>query len=384
MTRGLHLLVCREEAASVQLPPYVRPDGHRMELSGSTTDACSMDELSYKAAGVDIEAGYEAVRRIKGHARSTFRKEVLQEIGSFGGLFALDTERYPEPVLISGTDGVGTKLKIAFMTNRHDTIGIDAVAYCVNDILCHGAEPLFFLDYLAVGKLDPTQAEAIVSGVASGCRQAGCALIGGETAEMPGFYQPGEYDIAGFAVGIVNRPDMITGEKVGAGDVIVGIRSTGLQSSGFSLVRKVVFEKAGLGVDAYVDALGCTVGEELLRPTGIYARPIADLVRLGLVHGIANISGGGLPENLPRSMADETVAVIERGSWPVPPVFTWLQEIGALSEDVMWNTFNMGIAMALILPEEHVHHVMEVLGAHGEQGDVIGRVETGPKGVRIV
>lgn len=342
------------------------------------------ESLSYKAAGVDIEAGYEAVRRMKGHARSTFRKEVLQEIGSFGGLFALDVARYPEPVLVSGTDGVGTKLKVAFMAEKHDTIGIDAVAYCVNDIICHGAEPLFFLDYLAVGKLDPSQAEAIVSGVAEGCRRAGCSLIGGETAEMPGFYPEGEYDIAGFAVGIVNRPDMITGESVRPGDAIIGIPSTGLQSSGFSLVRKVVFEHSGLRPDQYVDALGCTVSEELLRPTGVYVKPILALVERGWARGIANVSGGGLPENLPRSMADGTHAVIERGTWPVPKVFKWLQELGGLTDDVMWNTFNMGVAMAIITAPESVDHVIATLKEHGEEGYVIGRVEAGEKGVTIV
>lgn len=341
------------------------------------------EDLTYKAAGVDIEAGYEAVRRIRDHARSTFRKEVIQDIGSFGGLFALDLSRYPEPVLVSGTDGVGTKLKIAFMTGRHDTIGIDAVAYCVNDIICQGAEPLFFLDYLAVGRLDPAQAESIVAGIAEGCRQAGCALIGGETAEMPGFYQSGEYDIAGFAVGIVNRPDMITGEGVQAGDVIIGIRSTGLQASGFSLVRKVVFEKAGLAVDDHIDALGCTVGEELLRPTGIYAKPIGRLVEEKLARGIANISGGGLPENLPRAMAEGTRAVIRKGSWQVPPVFTWLQELGSLRDEVMWNTFNMGVAMAVIVPPSKVERTVEIIEEHGEKADVIGVVEAGPKGVRF-
>lgn len=341
------------------------------------------DELSYKAAGVDIEAGYEAVQRIRQHARSTFRKEVLQEIGAFGGLFALDLERYPEPVLVSGTDGVGTKLKIAFMTGQHDTIGIDAVAYCVNDIICQGAEPLFFLDYLAVGELEPAQVEAVVSGVAEGCRQAGCSLIGGETAEMPGFYESGEYDIAGFAVGIVNRPHMLTGESVRAGDVIIGIHSTGLQSSGFSLVRKVVFERANLSLDTYVDALECTVGDELLRPTGIYAKPVLELVHKQLVHGIANVSGGGLPENLPRSMAENTRAIVDKASWPIPPVFGWLQELGNLSDDVMWNTFNMGIAMAVMVPQENVDRVLEILRSHGEEANVIGKVESGSKGVHF-
>lgn len=342
------------------------------------------DELTYKAAGVDIEAGYEAVRRISAHARSTFRPEVLQDIGSFGSLFALDVKRYPEPLLVSGTDGVGTKLKIAFMMDKHDTIGIDAVAYCVNDILCQGAEPLFFLDYLAVGKLDPAQAEAVVAGIAEGCRQAGCALIGGETAEMPGFYPEGEYDLAGFTVGVVNRPDVITGEVVKPGDVIIGIASTGLQSSGYSLVRKVVFDHAGLTPDTYVDELGCTVGEELLRPTGIYVKPILEMVAGGYVHGIANISGGGLPENLPRSMADGTTAVIQRGSWPVPPVFPWLQRLGNISDDEMYNTFNMGVGMSVIVRPDAKDEAIAVAERHGWAAYVIGHVEAGEKGVRLV
>lgn len=342
------------------------------------------EELTYKASGVDIEAGYEAVRRIRGHAKRTFRPEVMLDIGSFGGIFALDTKRYPEPLLISGTDGVGTKLKVAFLTGKHDTIGIDAVAYCVNDILCQGAEPLFFLDYLAVGKLDPDQVEAIVRGVAEGCRQAGCALIGGETAEMPGFYAPGEYDIAGFAVGVVNRADVVTGERVQPGDVIVGIGSTGLQSSGYSLVRKVVFDVAGLAADHYVQELGCTVGEELLRPTGIYARPVLEMVQAGCVSGIANVSGGGLPENLPRALPDGCTAVVRRGSWPVLPVFPWLQQLGRIADSEMYSTFNMGVAMCVIAPFGREGEVLEIAAKHGEKAYVIGRVEAGEKGVRIV
>ena len=261
--------------------------------------------MTYRAAGVDIEAGYEAVRRIRTHARTTFRPGVLGDIGTFGGLFAVPVDRYREPVLVSGTDGVGTKLKIAFMTGRHDTVGIDVVAYCVNDILCQGAEPLFFLDYIGIGKLDPDVVERIVAGVAEGCRQAGCALIGGETAELPGLYAEGEYDLVGFAVGVVERERLIDGKRTRAGDIILGIASTGLQSSGYSLVRKVCFEKAGLKVEEYIPELGRTLAEELLQPTGIYAKALSALLQACDVRGIANISGGGLPENLPRALAQD-------------------------------------------------------------------------------
>lgn len=342
------------------------------------------DEMTYRAAGVDIEAGYEAVRRIKAHAQSTFRPGVLGGIGAFGGLFALDTGKYREPVLVSGTDGVGTKLKVAFLAGRHDTIGIDAVAYCVNDILCQGAEPLFFLDYLALGRLDPRVVEEIVSGVAEGCRRAGCALIGGETAEMPGFYPPGEYDLAGFAVGIVERERLVDGSGARAGDIVLGIASTGLQSSGYSLVRRVVFEKAKLPVDVYVDELGRTVGEELLEPTGIYVRAVLALLEACDVHGLANISGGGLPENLPRAVAPGLEIVIERGSWPVPPVFGWLQELGGIPEEEMYRTFNMGVGMAAIVPREEVDKAREVLAAHGWQSWPVGFLAQGPEGVRFV
>lgn len=339
--------------------------------------------MSYKSSGVDIEAGYEAVERIKAHALSTKRPGVMQGIGAFGGLFALDTTKYKAPVLVAGTDGVGTKLKIAFMTGRHDTIGVDAVAYCVNDIICQGAEPLFFLDYLAMGKLDPKVAEEIVKGVAEGCRQAGCALIGGETAEMPGFYPDGEYDLAGFAVGAVERAELIDGARVKPGDIVVGIASTGLQSSGFSLVRRVCFDVAKLSVDDYIEDLGKNLGDELLTPTGIYASAMDALTASCDVRGIANISGGGLPENLPRAVGSDSTVVLQKGTWPVPAVFDWLASMGKIEEDEMYRTFNMGIGMAVILPEDDVDRGMEVLEAKGWKAWPIGRIEFGERGVRF-
>lgn len=341
------------------------------------------EEMTYRSAGVDIEAGYEAVRRIKGHARATHRPEVVGGIGSFGGLFVLPPGRYREPVLVAGTDGVGTKLKVAFMTGRHDTIGIDAVAYCVNDIICQGAEPLFFLDYLAVGRLDPEMVESIVSGIALGCGQAGCALIGGETAEMPGMYAEGEYDLAGFVVGVVERERLIDGSRTEAGDVVLGIASTGLQSSGYSLVRRICFDKAGLRVDQYVPELGCTVGEELLRPTGIYVSALMALMGACDVRGIANISGGGLPENLPRAIRRGLRAVVQRGSWPVPPVFPWLQRLGNVTDEEMFRTFNMGVGMAVVLKETEVDKARRLLAEHGWESWSIGRLVEGDPGVRF-
>lgn len=339
------------------------------------------EESTYKAAGVDIEAGYEVVRRIRAHARSTYRAEVMNDIGSFGGFFALDTQRYKNPVLVSGTDGVGTKLKLAFLADKHDTVGIDAVAYCVNDIICQGAEPLFFLDYLAVGKMNPAQVETIVAGVAEGCRQAGCALIGGETAEMPGFYPVGDYDLAGFAVGVVERDQVIDGSRVQAGDKLVAIGSTGLQSSGFSLVRRVVFDVMKLQVSDYIPELGATLGEALLTPTGIYAKTVQALMRACDVHGIANISGGGLLENVPRSVAPGLQAVVRKGSWPVLPVFDFLQKGGGISEDEMYRTFNMGVAMVVIVPAADAEKACTAIQASGHPAYVIGDIVPGSSSV---
>ncbi len=344
-----------------------------METKGAT----------YKDAGVDIHAGYELVKRIKGAAKSTYGPEVLGDLGSFGALYALG-QNYKDPVLVSGTDGVGTKLKLAFMADKHDTVGLDLVAYCVNDIICQGAKPLFFLDYLAVGKLDPSRAAQIVEGIARGCKEAGCALIGGETAEMPGFYPEDEYDLAGFAVGIVERSQIIDGSKVQVGDRIVGIGSTGIQSSGYSLVRNVFFQRAGWELDRVDPRLGCTLGEELLRPTGIYAREIAALRDELDLHGVANISGGGLPENLPRAMAEGTRARITRSSWTPLPIFEVLQDVGNISQDEMDNTFNMGIAMAAIVPEAQAEAAVKILEGLGQRAYLIGEVVAGERGVDLV
>lgn len=344
-----------------------------METKGAT----------YKDSGVDIHAGYEVVKRIKEAAKSTYGPEVLGELGSFGALFALG-QNYKDPVLVSGTDGVGTKLKVAFMADRHNTVGIDLVAYCVNDIICQGAQPLFFLDYLAVGKLDPQKAAQIIEGVARGCKEAGCALIGGETAEMPGFYPEDEYDLAGFAVGIVERDKLIDGSKVEVGDKIIGIGSTGLQSSGYSLVRNVFFQRAGWDINHIDPHLGCPLSEELLKPTGIYAKEIGTLRDQFSLHGVANISGGGLPENLPRAMARGSRARIKLGSWPVLPIFDVLADLGNISEDEMYNTFNMGIAMAVIVPENQADSVCRTLEEMGRKAYLIGDVVAGERGVDLV
>lgn len=331
---------------------------------------------TYKEAGVDIDAGNEAVRLMKKHVRSTHRPEVLTEIGSFGGLFAL-SNKYEEPVLVSGTDGVGTKLKIAFLLDKHDTIGQDAVAMCVNDIIVHGAEPLFFLDYLAVGKLDPEQVATIVRGIAAGCRQAGCALIGGETAEMPGFYASGEYDLAGFAVGVVERKKIIDGRQVKPGHVVIGLPSSGLHSNGYSLARKVLLEKAALRPDTYQPELGKTLGEELLTPTKIYVKTIQHLLSRVPVEAMAHITGGGLPENLPRILPPGLGVRLNKKAWTVPPIFTLIQTLGAVPETEMYRTFNMGIGFVCLVAPEEADKACAVLAGAGEEPVIIGRVEPG-------
>lgn len=307
--------------------------------------------ISYKDAGVDIDKGNEAVRLMKDHVKSTFNEGVLTDIGGFGGLFQLNTENCPEPVLVSGTDGVGTKLKIAMLMDKHDTIGIDAVAMCVNDILVQGAAPLFFLDYLACGKLEPQRIADIVGGVAEGCRQSNAALIGGETAEMPDFYDVDEYDIAGFAVGVVDKKKIIDGHKTESGDVMLALPSTGVHSNGFSLVRKLVFDTAGLSVNDYIDELGCTLGEELLTPTKIYVRDILPLLQKYDIKAMSHITGGGLIENIPRCINPWLNAVIDV-AWPVPPIFSFLQKIGKVSPLEMHRVFNMGLGFIVICDEE--------------------------------
>ena len=332
---------------------------------------------AYKQAGVDIEAGYEAVNRMKKHVQKTMRQEVLGGLGGSGGMFDLSKFNYKEPVLVSGTDGVGTKLKLAFQMDRHDTIGIDAVAMCVNDIVVQGAEPLFFLDYLAVGKAVPERIEHIVKGVSEGCIQAGCSLIGGETAEMPGMYPEDEYDIAGFAVGIADKSKLVTGQNIQAGDILLGISSNGIHSNGYSLVRKVLLEKGGYTLDQHIDQLGHTLGEELLRPTKIYVKPILNVLKNFEINGMAHITGGGFIENIPRMLPEGIGAEIDYGSWPIQPIFDLLEETGELKREEMFNIFNMGIGMVLAIKEENLHDIINLLEESDEKVFIIGRTNAG-------
>ena len=334
--------------------------------------------MDYKASGVDIDAGNEAVRRIRGLARSTFTAGVLSDIGSFGGLFQLEAGRYREPVLVSSADGVGTKLRVAFMAGRHDTVGIDLVNHCVNDILVQGAEPLFFLDYLATGRLAPDVAEAIVGGMATACRDNGCALLGGETAEMPGFYADGEYDIAGFIVGAVDRPRLINGRAIAVGDVLVGVPSSGLHTNGYSLARRIVFERLGLTVDSHVPELRATVGDALLEPHRSYLPLIQPLLDGGRIKGMAHITGGGITENLPRILPHGTAAVVNAAAWPVPPIFQWLQQGGQVPADDMLRTFNMGLGLIIVTAQAHAEPLIDELAARGgRDARVIGEVVAG-------
>jgi phosphoribosylformylglycinamidine cyclo-ligase len=335
---------------------------------------------AYKAAGVDIQAGNETVKRIKKHVQRTMRPEVLGNIGGFGGLFAL--KPYEEPVLVSATDGVGTKLLIAMMMDKHDTVGVDCVAMCVNDIIVQGAEPLFFLDYLATGRLLPEQAEQVIKGIADGCEQAGCALIGGETAEMPGMYSSGEYDIAGFAVGVAEKKDLLPRKDIQEGDVLIGLASSGLHSNGFSLVRKVLLQDRKHSLHEEIPALGQTLGEELLTPTRIYVKTIWTLLREFTIKGMAHITGGGFVENIPRVLPEGACAVIDRSSWEIPPIFSLIQKEGAIDIEEMYQTFNMGIGMVLIVPEEEAKAVLQAAGQLGEKAWVIGNIGSGTQPVR--
>jgi len=337
---------------------------------------------AYSAAGVNLEAGYESVDRIKPHIARTARAGVLSSIGGFGALFDLSALDYRAPVLVSGTDGVGTKLLVAIAADKHDTIGIDCVAMCVNDIVVQGAQPLYFLDYVAVGKNDPKQVAAIVAGVAEGCVQAGAALIGGETAEMPDVYAPGHYDLAGFAVGAVEKDQLVTGEQVRVGDAIIGLPSSGLHSNGFSLVRKIVYKDNNIDVAAFDDRLGTTVQDALLAPTKIYVKPILALLEKVPVHGMAHITGGGFDENIPRALAPGTKAVIDLTSFPRPAIFDYLRELGNLDEREMYNVFNMGIGMVIILAEPDVPSALATLRSAGEEPYVIGHVAAG-EGVEL-
>ncbi len=334
--------------------------------------------MDYKDSGVDIDAGNEAVRRIRGLARSTFTAGVLSDIGSFGGLFQLETGRYREPVLVSSADGVGTKLKVAFLADRHGTVGIDLVNHCVNDILVQGAEPLFFLDYLATSRLAPEVAEAIVGGMASACRDNGCALLGGETAEMPGFYAAGEYDMAGFIVGVVDRPRLINGRTIAVGDVLVGVPSSGLHTNGYSLARRIIFDGLGLTVDSHVPELGTTVASALLEPHRSYLSMIKPLLAGGRIKGMAHITGGGITENLPRILPHGTAAVVDAASWTVPPIFTWLQQAGRVPVDDMLRTFNMGIGLVIVTTRSDAEPLIEELAARGgRDARLIGEIVPG-------
>lgn len=332
---------------------------------------------AYQQAGVNIAAGNEAVDRMKKHVKKTFRPEVLAELGGFGGLFALDRSKYEEPVLVSGTDGVGTKLMLAFALDKHDTIGIDAVAMCVNDIVVQGAEPLFFLDYLACGQVVPEKIEAVVKGVSDGCMQAGCALIGGETAEMPDMYSADEYDIAGFAVGIVDKSKIINGSSIAPGDVVLGLASSGVHSNGFSLVRKLLLEQSGFALSEQIDQLGDRLGDCLLEPTKIYVKPLLELQKQITIKGLSHITGGGFVENIPRVLPHHVNADIERGSWPVQPIFKLLQEKGGLTEQDLFRTFNMGIGMVAIVAEADAQQAVELLQAQGEDVYRIGTITEG-------
>ena len=340
--------------------------------------------MDYKSAGVDIEAGYKSVELMKQYVKGTMRPEVLGGIGGFSGAFsAAAFKGMEEPTLLSGTDGVGTKLKLAFIMDQHDTVGIDCVAMCVNDVACAGGEPLFFLDYIACGKNYPEKIAAIVKGVAEGCRQAGAALIGGETAEMPGFYPEDEYDLAGFAVGVVDKKDLITGEELAVGDVLIGMASSGVHSNGFSLVRKV-FEKelTKEGLNTYYEELGTTLGEALIAPTKIYVKALAQVKKAGVrVKACSHITGGGFYENVPRMLKDGVQAVIQKDSYPVLPIFRLLAEKSQIEEKIMYNTFNMGLGMIVAVDPADVEKTMEAMRAAGETPYVVGSIESGEKGV---
>lgn len=337
---------------------------------------------AYKNAGVDIAAGNEAVERMKSHVKRTFRPEVMTDLGGFGALFGLNNKKYEEPVLVSGTDGVGTKLKIAFAMDKHDTIGIDAVAMCVNDIVVQGAEPLFFLDYLACDKVIPAKIEAIVAGIADGCQESGCALIGGETAEMPGMYAEGEYDIAGFTVGVVDKSKIVNGSTISAGDVVIGLAASGVHSNGFSLVRKTLLEDHGYSLHDTVSELNNEVlGEVLLTPTKLYVKPVLALLEQVNVKGMAHITGGGFIENIPRVLPEGVNVNVDYGTWPILPIFSLLQQKGNVSNKDMFTTFNMGIGLVIVVAENEVDKALEVLTHAGETPYVIGKVTDGNREV---
>lgn len=340
-------------------------------------------KLTYKEAGVNKEAGYKEVQLIKKIINKTHTEGVLSNIGGFSGLFAIDNEKYNEPVLVSGTDGVGTKLKIAFMLDKHNTIGEDCVAMCVNDILCQGAKPLFFLDYIATGKLVPEKMAKIVEGVANGCVKAGSALIGGETAEMPGFYKEGEYDIAGFGVGIVDREKIINGSTIEEGDLIVGLPSSGVHSNGYSLVRKIFFESAKLDIDKYIPELKTTLGEELLKPTRIYTNPLYELIEKFNIKGISHITGGGFYENIPRMLPEGLTAVVNTSEIEIPYIFKLIQEYGKIDRDEMYSTFNMGIGIVFVVKKDEIDDVFSFLKAKDEKVVLLGEIKKGEERILL-
>ena len=340
-------------------------------------------KLTYKDAGVDIKEGERAVSLMKEHVKGTFNENVLTGLGSFGSLFNLDVKGMEQPVLVSGTDGVGTKLKIAFLMDKHDTVGIDCVAMCVNDVLCQGAKPLFFLDYIATGKVKAEKIADIVKGIADGCKQGGSALVGGETAEMPDFYSEGEYDMAGFSVGIVDKPKIITGEKVAVGNKIIGIASSGIHSNGYSLVRKVFFDKMQMDVKDYVDELGMTLGEALLTPTKIYANACDAVLPNFDVKGIVHITGGGFYENIPRILPEGTAVSIDVGTWDVPPIFPYIKKCGNIDRKEMFSTYNMGVGMMMVVDTADADAVIEALRAAGETANIIGEIVE-DKGEKVI
>lgn len=333
-----------------------------------------MKRFSYKDAGVDVEKGDAFVQAIKPMVESTFRPEVLTKIGGFAGCVSLNLERYKKPILVSSTDGVGTKLKIAFLMDRHDTIGIDLVAMCVNDVVVSGAKPLFLLDYFATSTLDTEKTTKVVSGIVKGCIEAECSLIGGETAEMPGFYKEGEYDLAGFAVGIVENSQLIDGSSVTVGDKLIGIASSGLHSNGYSLVRKLLFDQHKMELEKRVEEIGEILGEELLRPTRIYVKTVLNLTRDFHIGGIAHITGGGITGNLPRIIPKGCKAIVHRGTWDIPPIFSFLKEKGKISEEEMLRTFNNGVGMILIVRPKEVEDILDRLHSLGEKAFIIGEV----------
>lgn len=337
---------------------------------------------SYKASGVDVTAGYKGVELMKKAVQATYTNAVISDIGGFGGLYAPQIKGMEEPILVSGTDGVGTKLKLAFLMDKHDTIGEDCVAMCANDVICTGASPMFFLDYMALGKNIPEKVATIVAGVAEGCKKAKCSLIGGETAEMPGFYPVDEYDLAGFCVGIVDKKKIINSKTIEIGDKVIGLKSSGVHSNGFSLVRKV-FEVNKENLNEYVESLGCTVGEALLKPTKIYVKPILKLIEQVKVKGISHITGGGFYENMPRMLREGVALKIDKNSYEVPPIFKLIAERGNIPERDMYNTFNMGIGMAVIVPESEVEKSLEILKQAGEEAYLIGEVIAGNKEIIV-